>query len=89
MQYDLRYYGNATNSLLHNRNYYVTMEMQYNSLLHNRNCYVTMEMPSRPNISQYVDRSTEALFKRLLAQLPKNVVMSTDDGAPWISVYDL
>jgi hypothetical protein len=25
----LRYYGNATNSLLHNRNYYVTMEMQY------------------------------------------------------------
>jgi hypothetical protein len=23
----LRYYGNATNSLLHNRNYYVTMEM--------------------------------------------------------------
>jgi hypothetical protein len=37
----------------------------------------------------YVDRSREALFKRLLAQLPKNVVMSTDDGAPWISVYDL
>jgi hypothetical protein len=25
----LRYYGNAANSLLHNRNYYVTMEMQY------------------------------------------------------------
>jgi hypothetical protein len=41
----------CNNSLLHNMNYYVTMEMQYNSLLHNRNCYVTMEMPSRPNIS--------------------------------------
>jgi hypothetical protein len=26
MQYDLRYYGNATNSLLHNMNYYVTIE---------------------------------------------------------------
>jgi hypothetical protein len=51
----LRYHGNATNSLLHNRNHYVTMEMQYNSLLHNRNCYVTMEMPSRPNISQYFE----------------------------------
>jgi hypothetical protein len=25
----LRYYGNAPNSLLHNRNCYVTMEMQY------------------------------------------------------------
>jgi hypothetical protein len=40
----LRYYGNATDSLLHNRNYYVTMEMQYNALSHNRNYYVTMEM---------------------------------------------
>jgi hypothetical protein len=25
----LRYYGNATNSLLHNRDCYITMEMQY------------------------------------------------------------
>jgi hypothetical protein len=39
--------------LLHNRDYYVTMEMQYNLLLDNRNCYITMELPSRPNISQY------------------------------------
>jgi hypothetical protein len=39
--------------LLHNRDYYVTMEMQYNLLLHNMNRYITMEMPSRPNISQY------------------------------------
>jgi hypothetical protein len=40
--------------LLHNRDYYVTMEMQYNLLLHNMNCYIIMEMPSRPNISQYI-----------------------------------
>jgi hypothetical protein len=45
----LRYYNNP---LLHNRDYYVTMEMQYNLLLHSRNCYITMEMPSRPNTSQ-------------------------------------
>jgi hypothetical protein len=45
---------NYSNPLLHNRDYYVTMEMQYNLLLHNMNRYITMEMPSRPNISQYV-----------------------------------
>jgi hypothetical protein len=28
-QYQSRYYSNATNSLLFNSNYYVTMEMQY------------------------------------------------------------
>jgi hypothetical protein len=62
----LRYYGNAqthcyatvqsrnySNPLLHNRDYYVTMEMQYNLLLDSTNCYITMELPSRPNISQY------------------------------------
>jgi hypothetical protein len=29
----LRYYGNATNSLLRNRNCYVTMEMQYGAYI--------------------------------------------------------
>jgi hypothetical protein len=39
----LRYYGNATNSLLHNRNYYVSMEMQQIHC-YAYDCYVTMEM---------------------------------------------
>jgi hypothetical protein len=50
----LRYYGNATNSLLHNRNYYVTMEMQYT------HCYTTgtitllWKRHQRLDMSQYV-----------------------------------
>jgi hypothetical protein len=67
----LRYYGNAiysvlhgnaTNSLLHNMNYYVTMEMQYTQCyttgtvtllwkcnMVQRSCY-----QDKPNMSQYV-----------------------------------
>jgi hypothetical protein len=41
-----RYYGNATNLLLHNRNCYVTMEMQYGAYID----HVTKE---KPNMSQY------------------------------------
>jgi hypothetical protein len=58
----LRYHGNATNSLLQNRNYYVTMEMQYThcyttgtvtllwkcNMIH-RSCY-----QGKPSMSQYV-----------------------------------
>jgi hypothetical protein len=60
----LRYYGNATNSLLHNSSYYVTMEMQQThyyttvtiTLLWKRNMVHRSCYHGKRNMSQYLQR---------------------------------